>query len=255
MIVAKGVGKSFGGERILSGVDLTFHEGEVVGIVGPGGVGKSLLMKILCGLVEPDEGEVTVFGRSWADLSVTERAKLRERFGMLFQNYALFDFMTVGENVAFPLVQRGDMSAQDVQERVVERLTQVELSGVNHLYSRELSGGMKKRVALARATIGEAPIIIYDDPTAGLDPVTSSKIFNLISDLQRPDSLSLITSHDIERMKPVCQRYIMLYQGGVYFRGTAQEAKQSQDPVLRVFFGGDAVDVGRRTMAGAEGIS
>ena len=250
MIVARGVTKSFEGECILDNVDLELSEGEVVGLVGPGGVGKSLLMKILCGLVEPDAGEVHVFGKSWKALSVTERAALRERFGMLFQNYALFDFMNVGENVAFPLRQREGVPEEEILERVSERLTQVDLPGVNALFARELSGGMKKRVALARATIAEAPIIFYDDPTAGLDPVTSSKIFNLIGALQRSESLSLIASHDIERMQVVTQRYIMLYERGVYFRGTAEEARSSTDPVLRTFFGGDPIDVGQSQSAG-----
>ena len=253
MIEGRGISKSFDGEVIFSGIDIQLQEGEVVGIVGPGGVGKSLLMKILCGLVPPDEGEVRVFGTSWSSLSITERATLRERFGMLFQNYALFDFMNVGENVAFPLRQRAGIPDAEIDRRVSERLAQVDLPGVHALYARELSGGMKKRVALARATIAHAPCIFYDDPTAGLDPVTSSKIFDLIALLHREESMTLIASHDIERMQQVCQRYIMLYDRGVYFRGTAQDAQSSEDPVLTTFFGADTIDVGRSLHAPAGG--
>jgi phospholipid/cholesterol/gamma-HCH transport system ATP-binding protein len=255
VIEGKSISKSFDGELVLNDINISFQPGEIVGIVGPGGVGKSLLMKILCGLVPADEGGVSIRGQVWTDLTVMEKAALRESFGMLFQNYALFDFMTVGENVAFPLRQRHDIPNDEIERRVTERLAQVELPGVHGLYSRELSGGMKKRVAMARATIAEAPIIIYDDPTAGLDPVTSSKIFNLIASLHREDSLTLIASHDIERMIPVCQRYIMLYEGEVYFRGTAIEARESDDAVLRTFFSGDHVNVGRASATERGGLS
>ena len=134
LIQATGISKAFDGESILSDVDISLQPGEVVGIVGPGGVGKSLLLKILCGLVMPDSGEVQIRGQVWSELTVTEKASLRESFGMLFQNHALFDFMTVGDNVAFPLRQRLDIANDEIERRVTERLAQVELPGVHWLF-------------------------------------------------------------------------------------------------------------------------
>lgn len=238
MIRGTSLAKSFDGDPILSGVSVEVRPGRVLGIIGPGGVGKSLLLKMLCGLVVPDSGTVEVFGEELASMSFTRMAQMRERFGMLFQNYALFDFMTVGQNVAFPLEQRGGVAVDEITRRVEQRLAEVDLPGTEHLFPRELSGGMKKRVALARATIAEAPMLLYDDPTAGLDPVTSSKIFNLIASLHHPEGATVIVGHDVDRMVAVCDDWVLLYEGGVRFEGDTAAARASDDPVVQTFFEG-----------------
>ena len=238
MIRARGVSKRYGPIRVLDGVELHLRKGEVLGVIGPGGEGKSVLLKILCGLVRPDRGTVEVAGRDLARLDGVELAEVRRLYGVLFQNYALFDFMTVSDNVAFPLAQAG-LPDDVVRERVAARLKDVDLPRAGHLFPRELSGGMKKRVSLARATIAEAPILLYDDPTAGLDPVTSSKIFALVRSLHRPgETTTMVISHDIDRMKAVCDRYVLVYDGRIRFEGSFGDGLNSPDDVVNTFFTG-----------------
>lgn len=238
MILARDIYKHFGDVHVLDGVDLHLRRGELLGVIGPGGAGKSVLLKILCGLVRPDRGTVEVQGQDLARLDGVALAAVRRQYGVLFQNYALFDFMTVAENVAFPLAQDG-VPEGEIRERVAARLQDVDLPRAGALYPRELSGGMKKRVSLARATIAEAPILLYDDPTAGLDPVTSSKIFALVKALHRPgDSTTLVISHDIDRMRAVCDRYLLIFEGRVRFDGTFAEGSASPDGVVNTFFTG-----------------
>ena len=232
--------KAFGDDVVLHDVDIQVRVGRILGVLGPGGGGKSLLLKMLCGLIQPDEGTVHVFERDLAELDTVEMANVRQGFGFLFQNYALFDFMTVGGNVGFPLRQRGGLSEEEIRSRVRARLTQVDLPGCEHLYPNELSGGMKKRVALARATIAEAPYLIYDDPTAGLDPVTSSKIFQLIKDLHQPKGMAVVAGHDVDRMVNICDDWLLLYEGQVHFYGDTAAALASEDPIVKTFFEADS---------------
>lgn len=241
----RNLGKWFGDVCVLDGIDFEMRAGEVVGLIGPGGAGKTVFCKICCGLMEPDQGSVEVLGKDLATISAKERQGLRERIGLVFQNYALFDFMTVGDNVAFPMRQRGGFSEEQIAAKVQERLSEVDLPRVRHLMPGELSGGMKKRVGLARANINDPELIFFDDPTAGLDPVTSSKIFNLIRKTQAQRSSScLVVSHDIDRMLPACDRYVLLYQGRIHFAGTAKDAMASADTVVRDFFGKEAGIIG-----------
>lgn len=233
----QGVSKWFEQTCVLERVDLEMRAGEIVGLIGPGGVGKSVFVKLCCGLLPPDEGKIEVLGLDLATISPQERQKLRERVGLVFQNYALFDFMTVGDNVAFPMRQRGGYTEEQIAEKVQSRLAEVDLPKVRHLMPGELSGGMKKRVGLARANINDPELIFFDDPTAGLDPVTSSKIFNLIRRTQaQRNSTCLVISHDIDRMRPACDRYVLLLGGRVHFAGTEAEAMASTDPVVQEFF-------------------
>ena len=233
----KGLTKWFGDVCVLDGIDLEMREGEVLGLIGPGGVGKTVLVKICCGLLEPDAGEIEILGQILSELKEKQRQLLRERVGLVFQNYALFDFMTVGENVAFPMRQRGGSSPEQIAAKVQERLSEVDLPKVGNLMPNELSGGMKKRVGLARANINDPELIFFDDPTAGLDPVTSSKIFNLIRKTQsHRNSTCLVISHDIDRMRPACDRYILLYEGKVHFSGNEGEAMRATDPIVCEFF-------------------
>jgi phospholipid/cholesterol/gamma-HCH transport system ATP-binding protein len=243
VISATGLTRSFGSDHVLDGIDLRAEPGEILGIIGPGGAGKSLLLKMLCGLMIPDGGRIEVDGHDIAGLDAAQMSRVREKFGMLFQNYALFDFMNVGDNIAFPLRQRGEVPESEIMDRVNERLDQVDLPGAHALFPRELSGGMKKRVALARATIAEPPYLLYDDPTAGLDPVTSSKIFGLITRLHRAESITIIVGHDVDRMIPVCHRWVMIYDGHVRFRGNTKEAMASNDKVVRTFFDSSKINV------------
>ncbi len=233
----QGLSKWFGDVCVLDSLDFEMREGEVLGLIGPGGVGKSVLVKMCCGLMEPDEGSIEVLGQNLGELKEKQRQSLRERVGLVFQNYALFDFMTVGDNVAFPMRQRGGHTPEQIADRVQERLAEVDLPKVRHLMPNELSGGMKKRVGLARANINDPELIFFDDPTAGLDPVTSSKIFNLIRKTQsHRNSTCLVISHDIDRMRPACDRYLLLYESKLHFSGTETEAMQATDPVVRDFF-------------------
>lgn len=234
----EGVGKRFGGTWVLQDVDVEIRRGEVVGLIGPGGHGKSVLLKLFAGLLRPDAGRVLVTGKDLATLKPIELAQVREGLGYLFQNYALFDFMTVFDNVAFPLRQQGVDEAR-IEALVTERLEEVGLGHALHLFPNELSGGMKKRVGLSRATISESPIIFYDDPTAGLDPVTSSKIFRLIDRMQEKveGSATVVVSHDIDRMKVICTRYVMIYEGRVVFDGP-ESAIEAANPLVGEFFYG-----------------
>lgn len=233
----RGLTKSFGDALVLDNVDMEMRAGEILGLIGPGGVGKSVFVKICCGLMEPDSGSIEVLGHDLLAADEKTKQRLRERVGLVFQNYALFDFMTVGENVAFPMVQRGVANPTEIAQKVQERLAEVDLPNVRHLMPNELSGGMKKRVGLARANINDPEFIFFDDPTAGLDPVTSSKIFNLIRRTQaQRNSTCLVISHDINRMRPACDRYVLLLDGRVHFRGTEADAMASADPVVQEFF-------------------
>ncbi len=220
MIRVENITKYHQGRPVLDDVSLQVSKGENLGLIGPGGAGKSLLMKIICGLVTPDDGKVFIDDIDVHSLSTTELADLRFRIGMLFQNYALFDFMNVAENISFPLRQEGTYSEEQIEERVEQALRDISLPGIGHQYPRELSGGMKKRVSFARAVIRRPPILFYDDPTAGLDPVTSSKIFILLQQMKTEGGVTSMTiSHDLGGLKPICDRFALLDEGQLVFTG------------------------------------
>jgi phospholipid/cholesterol/gamma-HCH transport system ATP-binding protein len=233
------LGKRFDDAWVLRGVDLEVRRGEVLGVIGPGGHGKSVLLKCLAGLLTPDAGRVLVDGEDLARLGPLGLARVREQYGYVFQNYALFDFMSVRDNVAFPLRQQAHLPDAEIDARVAARLAEVGLAHALDLLPRELSGGMKKRVGLARATVGDPAIALYDDPSAGLDPVTSSKIFQLIARMhaRRPDAATVVVSHDVDRMRAICDRYVMLERGRVVFVG-AESALGDAPEVVAAFFGG-----------------
>lgn len=245
-LTLRGVVKRHEGRVVLDHVDLEVHKSEVLGIVGPGGQGKSVLLKHLPRLIAPDAGEVRLDGVDLATMTGFELARARETFGYLFQNYALFDFMTVGENIAFPLRQEGRHPDAVIMDRVRARLEDVGLLRALDQYPRELSGGMKKRVGLARATISDPSVAIYDDPSAGLDPVTSSRIFALIAKMHAhvPGCASIIVSHDLDRMAPIVQRWVYLDQGRVHFTGSTAELRDAiaTDSRLGRFFAGSLLE-------------
>ena len=224
MIALAGVAKSFGARRVLGSIDLALAAGETFGLIGPAGAGKSVLAKILCRLIAPDAGEVRV------DASP---------IGMLFQNNALFDFMTVGDNVAFPLVRQAVLGGDEIRARVAERLRAVGLAGSEDKYPNELSGGMKKRAALARAVIARPPICIFDEPTAGLDPVTTSKIYDLLrAERDSSGATVVVISSDVEALQKFAPRVGMLHDGRLRYDGDARVIADSDDAVVRQFVRG-----------------
>ncbi len=243
MIRIENITKYHEGRIVLDDISLEIEQGSNVGLIGPGGAGKSLLLKIVCGLVEPDDGRILIEDIDVHSLSPTELADLRFRIGMLFQNYALFDFMNVAENISFPLRQAGTYSEEEIEAAVEQALIDISLPGIGHLYPNELSGGMKKRVSFARAVIRRPPILFYDDPTAGLDPVTSSKIFILLEKMKIEGGVTSVTiSHDIGGIKEICERFAMLDEGKLIFQGTPEEIDACEIPVVQKFWQGYSDD-------------
>ncbi|WP_437291768.1 ABC transporter ATP-binding protein [Sorangium sp. So ce406] len=239
MIQIEQLTKSFGGMPVLRGVDLDVPAGCLYGLIGPGASGKSVLLKMITGLLRPERGRVLVDGKDVHALSEIELQAFRLRFGMLFQNNALFDYMTVGENIAFPLRRLYDLSEEEIEERVAERLRVVSLAGFEDRTPAGLSGGQKKRVGVARATIARGEIVLYDEPAAGLDPVTSQRIFDLLRAEQRAMNATVVmVSSDLDRLLTVTDRVGMLYRGRLIFDGTTEEAKASDDPRVRQFVHG-----------------
>lgn len=240
-ISLRGVEKSFGPLRVLRGVDLEIPRGESLVIIGSSGTGKSVLIKHVIGLLSPDAGEVVVDGQSVADLDRQELSRLRARMGMLFQYAALFDSMSVADNVAFGLRQQGKMTEKEIRERVREVLGWVGLGGVEDKGPAELSGGMKKRVGLARAIAVGPEIILYDEPTTGLDPILADQINGLILDLaERLNVTSIAITHDMVSAYKIADRIAMLYEGRIEEVGTPQEIQASANPVVQQFIHGRA---------------
>lgn len=238
MIRLSGVTKAFD-RPVLSGVNLHVPEGCLYGLIGPGAAGKSLVLKLITGLMRPDSGHISVDGCNVTALSELELGEFRRRIGMQFQNNALFDFMTVAENIAFPLRRLFDLPEEEVQRRVTDRLDVVSMSGFGGRMPSGLSGGQKKRVGVARATVAQAPIVLYDEPAAGLDPVTSQKIFDLLRSEQRATGATVVmVSSDLDRLLTVTDRVGMMYRGHLIFDGTTEEAKQSSDPYVHQFVHG-----------------
>jgi len=231
------VHKRYGRRRVLDGVSLDVPKGGKLGLIGPAASGKSVLLKLICGLEQPDRGEVEVLGESVVGKREAELGELRRRIGMLFQNYALFDFLPVAGNVAFPLEQRGE---SDVAARVEARLRAVGLAGSERKLVGELSGGMKKRVGIARATVADAELVIYDEPSAGLDPVTTQKIYDLLAEDQtRTGATVLAVSSDVAALARFVDEIAFLYRGHVLYRGPAATIADAPDPVVRQFVRGE----------------
>ncbi|MBK8254506.1 MAG: ATP-binding cassette domain-containing protein [Polyangiaceae bacterium] len=238
-IALENVSKSFGSRRVLSGVNLRVPAGCLYGLIGPGAAGKSVLLKLITGLIRPDAGKIIVDSRDLFAMSELELQAFRLKFGMLFQNNALFDYLTVGENIAFPLRRTSNASNEEIEARVMERLKVVSLPGFEGRMPSGLSGGQKKRVGVARATITRAEIVLYDEPAAGLDPVTSQRIFELLRAEQRAANATVImVSSDLDRLLTVTDRVGMLYRGELIFDGTTAEAKTCEDARVKQFVHG-----------------
>jgi phospholipid/cholesterol/gamma-HCH transport system ATP-binding protein len=234
MIEIKNLYKSFGGTKVLNGVDLDIQTGETLVIIGKSGSGKSVLIKHIVALLMPDSGEIFVEGKDVFKLSKKDLYDVRKRFGFLFQGAALFDSMTVEENIALPLVESGNGFAEDeIKKAVAEKLELVNLPGIQKLKPSELSGGMKKRVGLARALITNPDYILYDEPTTGLDPVMSNSIDNLIDSLSNKLKVtSIVVTHDMYSVKNVADKVAMIHEGKIYFSGTPAELINSEDKII-----------------------
>jgi phospholipid/cholesterol/gamma-HCH transport system ATP-binding protein len=241
MIICKELYKSFGRNKVLDGVDLQIKRGESMVVIGGSGVGKSVLIKNIIGLLKPDAGSIWVEKVLVNTLSESEIRKMRMKFGMLFQYAALFDSMTVGDNVGFALARHAKISKAEIEERVAECLALVGLTGVEHLYPAELSGGMKKRVGLARAIAMKPKILLYDEPTTGLDPIMSDAINNLIIRLrEKLEVTSIAITHDMVSAYKIADRIAMLYKGKIIEIGTPAEIKKTKNPFVRQFISGSA---------------
>jgi phospholipid/cholesterol/gamma-HCH transport system ATP-binding protein len=238
--------KSFGAKKVLDGVSLDVRRGETVVVLGGSGSGKSVLLRHTIGLHRPDAGRVVVDGVDVTDLSEDSLMPVRRKVGMLFQAGALFDSMNVRENIGFGLREHTDMSDDEIDAKVAEKLALVELEGVDELMPSDLSGGMRKRVALARAIALEPAGLLYDEPTTGLDPITASAINGLIRSIQRALGVtSIVVTHDIQSAFTVGDRLTFLYDGRLIFTGSVEEAKASPEPRLQAFLTGHAVGVSR----------
>ncbi|MCL2669551.1 MAG: ABC transporter ATP-binding protein [Syntrophaceae bacterium] len=239
MIQLIDVHKSFGTQRVLDGINIEIAAGRTTVIIGRSGGGKSVLLKHIVGLIRPDRGEVLVDGANITALGDRDLNEIRKKFGMLFQEAALFDSMNVLENVAFPLREHTLMSEAEIRETVADRLKAVGLSGVEEKMPSELSGGMRKRVGLARAIALRPEIVLFDEPTTGLDPVMTEAINRLIIDTQQAFNFTcVIISHDIQSIFKIGHRIAMLYEGKIIAQGTPEEFSASRDPVILQFLAG-----------------
>jgi phospholipid/cholesterol/gamma-HCH transport system ATP-binding protein len=239
LIELQNVSKTFNSHKVLDGVNLQIARGETLVIIGRSGTGKSVTLKHIVGLLEPDNGRVFVDGKDIWALNIKELDAMRLRIGMVFQGGALFDSMTVGENVGFSLIEHDHVPQQELLERIEESLSMVGLSGIGNLFPSELSGGMKKRVALARALCNKPQTILYDEPTTGVDPITADSINELIRSLH--DKLkvtSVVVTHDMKSAYRVADRIAMLYKGKIIAVGTPEEIQNSQHPVVHQFVNG-----------------
>ena len=239
LVCVEGLKKAFGAQEILRGVSLEIRRGETMVLIGSSGGGKSVVLKHITGLMKPDSGRVLINGRDIASLTSRQLATARQRIGLLFQNGALFDSMTVGQNVAFPLRERSQGAPEKLTEKVIEALELVNLADHINKMPVDLSGGMRKRVALARAMITRPELMLYDEPTAGLDPVASVAIDGLILQMQEHYSVtSVVVTHDMQSADKIADRIAFLHEGRVYFCGTPAELRDSRDPVVLNFISG-----------------
>lgn len=241
LIQIENLHKSFDSLKVLEGVSLNIERGESIVVIGQSGCGKSVLIKHLIRLLEPDVGRIVFDGEDIGLYDFTTLSKLRLRFGMLFQSAALFDSMTVEENVGLGLAETKRYKSDKIKQIVNEKLELVGLTGVNHKRPAELSGGMRKRVGLARAIANSPEVLLYDEPTTGLDPITADMINKLIVDLrEKLEVTSVAVTHDMKSAFEIADRIVMLYGGKIEFDGTPDEVRATTNPVVRQFISGSA---------------
>ncbi len=239
MIKLAHLNKKFGEQVVLHDLNMDIDDSQTTVIIGRSGGGKSVLLKQIIGLIKPDSGEVLVDDVDITKLNDKQLNEVRKKFGMLFQEGALFDSMNVADNVAFPLREHTKLSESEIGEIVTDRLHAVGLSGIEHKMPSELSGGMRKRVALARAIALNPKIVLFDEPTTGLDPVLSEAINQLIMSTQRQFNLTcIVISHDLESIFKIAHKIAFLYDGKILIHGTPEEIRTSENPILRQFLAG-----------------
>ncbi|MEK7290003.1 MAG: ABC transporter ATP-binding protein [Planctomycetota bacterium] len=240
IIEFKNVRKSFHGLLVHNGINLSIQKGEIMSLLGGSGSGKSVLLKELIGLIMPDSGDIFVLGKQITQMKEQALMQLREHVGMLFQGAALFDSLTVFENIAYPLREHLHLTEKELRERVAEKLRLVGLSGIEDKMPAELSGGMKKRVGLARAIATDPDIIMYDEPTTGLDPINAQRINELIVELQRKLGVTtVVVTHDLHCVKTVSNRIAMLHEGKIVTVGTWNELAASPLQAVNDFISGN----------------
>jgi phospholipid/cholesterol/gamma-HCH transport system ATP-binding protein len=245
MIELFDIHKSFDGKQVLKGINLRLSQGETLVILGRSGCGKSVTLKLILKLMKQDSGRILIDGVDTTGFKEEQMLSLRKKIGMLFQGAALFDSMNVKENVAYPLREHLRLSEQQISDKVAQALSFVELSGTEHLMPSELSGGMKKRVALARAIVMEPSYMFYDEPTTGLDPLTSRKINELINKLKAEYKVgSIVVTHEIANAFQVADRFDVIKDGGILFSGTADQVKASKLQFVRDFIKGGTIENG-----------
>lgn len=228
--------KSFNGQEVLKGINLEIEDGKTTVILGPSGCGKSVLIKHILRLLLPDSGSIIIDGKDITKIDAKEMNSILKKLGVLFQGGALFDSMTIEENVAFPLCEHKKLSRSEIAEKVRESLLLVGLSGTEKKYPSELSGGMRKRAAMARAIVMEPQILIFDEPTTGLDPITSDQIDNLIIEFNRKLNITnIVISHDIPGTFKIAHKIAMMYSGKIIEEGTPEEFRRSTNPIVRRF--------------------
>jgi phospholipid/cholesterol/gamma-HCH transport system ATP-binding protein len=233
------VTKSFGSNAVLTGADLEIYRGQITTIIGKSGVGKSVLLKHIIGLIQQDAGEILFEGRPLADMSKAERKAMKKKFSYMFQGTALFDSMTVFENIALPLTEKTDLSKKQIAARVRDKMLQLDLRRIDDNYPSQLSGGMKKRVALARALVTDPEIVLFDEPTTGLDPIRKNAVHSMISGYQKKFGFTgVLVSHEIPDIFYISQRVAMLDGGKILFEGTPEEIQALADPVVQQFLQG-----------------
>lgn len=231
--------KSFDHQEVLRGLSLKIPKGQITAIIGRSGGGKSVLLKHIVGLIQPDSGQILIDGKDIAALNEVKQNELKRRFGMLFQGAALFDSLTVFDNIAFPLREKTTLSEAEIQDKVSQLLKELGLSGMESKYPAELSGGMKKRVGLARALITEPEIMFYDEPTTGLDPIMESTIHELITAChERFHSTDILVSHNMNEVYKIAHYVAMLHEGLIVEQGTPEEIRNSKNPIVQQFISG-----------------
>ncbi len=236
MIEVVNIKKNFGSKIVLRGVNLEVNDGERLVIIGRSGCGKSVLLKLILNLLQPDDGYILVDDVPIKKVEQQDLFELRMKFGFLFQNAALFDSMTVAENIALPLVEHTHLSKTEIRDIIAEKLELVGLSGIEHLKPAELSGGMRKRVGLARAIVLNPSYIMYDEPTTGLDPIMAANIDKLIVDLsEKLKVTSIVVTHDMQSVRKVADRVVMLHNGRIIYSGAIEKLDQSGNAVVHQF--------------------
>lgn len=243
MIETRALTKKFGSRTVLSGVNLAVRNGQTLVVLGRSGCGKSVVLKHLIGLLKPDSGQVLVDGEDISGLPERRLTGVRRKIGMLFQSAALFDSMSVHGNLAFPLLEQGMRDRTEIEARIAEALEMVDLTGEEKKMPSDLSGGMRKRVGLARTIVGRPRCILYDEPTTGLDPITSDSINHMIRRLQRRLGVtSIVVTHDMKTAFHCADQVALLHEGRVHFEGTVDGLRSSKDPIITDFIEGRSGD-------------